>query len=905
MGDDHQAFQLAPSTGADLQHPIVRIELQTDSTTGERFVFWEDIETFFPGLLHVQRDSNVMLAFMRDTTGQRYNPLRIKHYSGSILMVITATATTTGSPTMPMVADSHDSADVDPPEYNASVSQRDAQPAWTPPSILEAQSYSNSSPWLFIILPIGNQLFNGKTPLDSKFRVHFLCEGGSQNQFRVASNSTQDIIPSHAHLCGHQGYELERPMEFFDRYGSYVLDLLLMFKQGFSVNGTVVPSLKAVAYDQVEQESLDDLHLSRKLYGDIEADVDRMINLLYSANMNDGQPSREHVGARDLSEIRLPDLSEMRSFLRSLSDSETEDRETNASLGWLYCETSHLGQKTWLCHHHYETALDTAAVNHLLKTTGCVFNNEGEKLRVVLKPTGTGTPKHLFALLGKIKYAQSMELTLDWDSSYHDLCILRDTILEMQCLTALKLDCSDYAGPVTDIINRGKRSDPLAQLLMSSSLRIINLVRARGFFARSLPFASRDPTKLEELHIDALFDPIEHSDKLATVFDKSPNLTTLTLHCTNAHFNGTIELIKDRLSTHQHFRLLNVDSPSFKISLDRAELGSLLLDPKKINAPLIGFEPIVIERYGAHMHALVIDDYIKDDGIEALDKVTQIPKSLKLRRLDIRVDWELFRKSRMTQKGMQTLDKVIKRLLASNIDANPAPEASKSDVYPAVMSSLLAEKATALLPASNSSYAPLPHSLPSISSSTSTKTLTTPLEFTFSTHYEFGWWCSFLSANFQVLTSLEIKNVHACKSVQMLDKDTAYMTKQGQPQKQSVLKTFILRGTYSKFKEEGIDALVRILSLCPFLETFRFTRMKLTHSQWRRVFLALNYHHIKVIDIRRSNAGLFNMMLPIELIPDNAVLTELDVSKSYMTETTMLTLQKDLKRRLPGCRVVV
>jgi len=36
----------------------------------EKFIFWEDIETFFPGLQQVRRD-NIMVAYMRDKNGQR------------------------------------------------------------------------------------------------------------------------------------------------------------------------------------------------------------------------------------------------------------------------------------------------------------------------------------------------------------------------------------------------------------------------------------------------------------------------------------------------------------------------------------------------------------------------------------------------------------------------------------------------------------------------------------------------------------------------------------------------------------------------------------------------------------------------------------------------------------------
>ena len=68
--EDHQSFTLGPIPGSDTPSKIINIEVATDLTTGEKFIFWEDIETFFPGLQHVRRD-NIMVAYMRDKNGHR------------------------------------------------------------------------------------------------------------------------------------------------------------------------------------------------------------------------------------------------------------------------------------------------------------------------------------------------------------------------------------------------------------------------------------------------------------------------------------------------------------------------------------------------------------------------------------------------------------------------------------------------------------------------------------------------------------------------------------------------------------------------------------------------------------------------------------------------------------------
>ncbi|KAF9936768.1 hypothetical protein BGZ65_002062 [Modicella reniformis] len=47
------------------------------------------------------------------------------------------------------------------------------------------------------------------------------------------------------HLAKHEGYDLDRPKEFFERYGSYVLALLYMVKFGITAARLVIPPLAA------------------------------------------------------------------------------------------------------------------------------------------------------------------------------------------------------------------------------------------------------------------------------------------------------------------------------------------------------------------------------------------------------------------------------------------------------------------------------------------------------------------------------------------------------------------------------------------------------------------------------------------------------------------------------------
>ncbi|KAF9999744.1 hypothetical protein BGZ65_004956, partial [Modicella reniformis] len=79
-------------------------------------------------------------------------------------------------------------------------------------------------PRLFVVLPQYDSAWDFKSPFSNKFRLYFLCECGEHTK------SINSKIPHHIHLAKHEGYEIARPSEFFNQYGSYVLTILKMLK---------------------------------------------------------------------------------------------------------------------------------------------------------------------------------------------------------------------------------------------------------------------------------------------------------------------------------------------------------------------------------------------------------------------------------------------------------------------------------------------------------------------------------------------------------------------------------------------------------------------------------------------------------------------------------------------------
>ncbi|KAF8941474.1 hypothetical protein BGZ58_008749, partial [Dissophora ornata] len=92
-------------------------------------------------------------------------------------------------------------------------------------------------PRLFIVLPETSTPWDPTTMLRTKFRLHFICECGEHTK---ASGSK---IPHHLHLANHEGYVVNKPTEFFEKYGPFLMLMLEMLKLGAGIAGHVVPAL--------------------------------------------------------------------------------------------------------------------------------------------------------------------------------------------------------------------------------------------------------------------------------------------------------------------------------------------------------------------------------------------------------------------------------------------------------------------------------------------------------------------------------------------------------------------------------------------------------------------------------------------------------------------------------------
>lgn len=114
-------------------------------------------------------------------------------------------------------------------------------------------------PRMFVILPDSYQSWDPRNSLAERFRLYFLCECGDHCEGDVtAATLTPTPVKNSLHLAKHEGYELSRSIEFFDRYGRYVLGMLQVLRHCLAVAAAVAPAVSFAEGNS--QDFLDAIH---------------------------------------------------------------------------------------------------------------------------------------------------------------------------------------------------------------------------------------------------------------------------------------------------------------------------------------------------------------------------------------------------------------------------------------------------------------------------------------------------------------------------------------------------------------------------------------------------------------------------------------------------------------------
>ncbi|KAF9958727.1 hypothetical protein BGZ72_011026 [Mortierella alpina] len=376
-------------------------------------------------------------------------------------------------------------------------------------------------PRLFIILPKTTRRRDKLGSLFTmQFRLFFLCECGSHTM------SDGSKIPHEIHLAKHEGYDIEKPTEFFDKYGPYVLMMMHMVKYGFTAAGIIVPplaSLKLVEGLDAVQRSLD---LSKH---SICALVDETISFIQGTtedpDLGVDSSADDRSELERLEALEGADLRQLESYLRIT--------DVGRVLGNLYRIVTSEGHVKWVCLDHYRESYRESLTQQLrdvvMANNGLYVEQEG---KINIRITSKTMALQFYEALVRAKRTQELVIKLDWDATLDDLRTFASAVTKANIIS-LTMDGWAFKGPALDVVNRSRRYDPILQLISNGRLQLLHLKSFEDFYQRISSSAVRMAPHLRVLSIGSWISDSSSTSMaaLSRVIQSCPSLQELTLSC--------------------------------------------------------------------------------------------------------------------------------------------------------------------------------------------------------------------------------------------------------------------------------------------------------------------------------------------------------------------------------------
>ncbi|KAF9977222.1 hypothetical protein BGZ75_010364 [Mortierella antarctica] len=418
-------------------------------------------------------------------------------------------------------------------------------------------------PRLFIVLPkTPRRRDNIVRPFSKQFRLYFLCECGKHTMVEGRN------IPHEIHMAKHEGYDLDRPTEFFEKYGSYVVTVMQMIRYGLTVAGIIVPALTNFKLAEGLEIAEKGLEFTNQTFSTI---MDETISYI------EEQKGRDKGGIDALEERTTLDKQEILegAELRQLA-TYLAVKDEERVLGNLYRIVTLEGHVKWVCQEHYSENYQQANIQKLIDmievNSGLIDQKEGN-VSIILQSRVTA--QQFYAALTAARGIQKLTITLQWDATHDDLRAFKDAITKANILS-LSMNGKWLKGPSTDIINRGRRFDPLLELMCNGRIQSLALHDFHDFYKRiSAPPPTAASSRIRALLIESDADmmllglDMTAKKRINTILRCCPLLTELTLQGLHvaAHFTHVLEAVSDS----EHLRRLRMASQGFSVFVGLSE----------------------------------------------------------------------------------------------------------------------------------------------------------------------------------------------------------------------------------------------------------------------------------------------------------------------------------------------
>ncbi|KAI8603125.1 hypothetical protein EDD21DRAFT_403109 [Dissophora ornata] len=349
-------------------------------------------------------------------------------------------------------------------------------------------------PRLFIVLPDTSTRWDPVNMLRTKFRLHFICECGEHTKATTGAGTN------------HEGYVVNKPTEFFQKYGPFLMLMLKMIKVGTTIAGHVVPalaSLKVVdildstqsTIDSVTSKVVEGVDYSLKCLEESRTLIRKSddVDVDGNARMLQQDLATYLAGVEGLEGV---DLRQLGSYLSTNSSDNL--------LGNLYRMTTKDGHVKWVCRDHYRAGYQEAHTQKLrdvVKLSKGKFDEQLGRVEITLKSSFAAV--EFYDAVSKAKGVLDLYISLDWDQQYADFVKLEDMVSKSN-IRSIKVCLDFHKGPNIDINLSGRRRyDPIFGIMRLPSIESFKIMEIpKDFFQRSSPLpGNADLSNLKLLHI--------------------------------------------------------------------------------------------------------------------------------------------------------------------------------------------------------------------------------------------------------------------------------------------------------------------------------------------------------------------------------------------------------------------
>ncbi|KAG0221268.1 hypothetical protein B0O80DRAFT_503081 [Mortierella sp. GBAus27b] len=437
-------------------------------------------------------------------------------------------------------------------------------------------------PRLFIVLPKPMMRRRDKftRPLFKQFRLYFLCECG-EHTIRTGRGT----FPSKIHLAKHEGYDLDQPNEFFKRYGSYVLALLKFLKYGAMAAGVAIPPLALFKIS----DSLEAIQKSlTSTIGNVESLVDETIKYIQGLDGNINTEGGSRTGAIQMEDIEALEGADLRQLQLYLND-----KDKGRVLGDLFRIFTYDGHVKWVCIDHYNENYRKVAVQRfqdvVAANKGTFYQWSGVKISL-----GSNTvAKQFYEAMVKARGVVTLDVTLEWDVTMDDLRVFAAAVTKAN-IAKLTMSGEYFKGPVFDMINNGRRFNPILGIMCNERIQSMELYSFENFYQHIDVSCMTTATQLRSLALGSMSYPrkYQYNPEVWKILKRCPCLTHLSIFVVNVW--EALDDLKARLSTLSCPKRVILGCHPFRLSMNVFESKILSMDFRvatleafKSNAPML------------------------------------------------------------------------------------------------------------------------------------------------------------------------------------------------------------------------------------------------------------------------------------------------------------------------------